>query len=122
MCHAVPIPVAACELAPPQIAEPPVAETAGVIGHEVCTPMLIDAGSEDKNITPTLELAMPVAGTAGQLAALGVPLGTRPNMVASYVAPPRVIVTTLSFGQLFARNTAKHGGAMLGKNDGVATV
>jgi len=84
--------------------------------------MFIDAGSEDRNITPTLELAMPVAGTAGQLAALGVPLGTRPNMVASYVWPPRVIVTTLSFGQLFARNTAKHGGAMLGRNDGVATV
>jgi hypothetical protein len=33
-----------------------------------------------------------------------------------------VIVTAASRGQLFARNTAKHGGAMPGKNDGVATV
>ena len=45
-------------------------------------------------------------GTAGQVAAVGVPSGTRPNIVGSYVVAPRVIVTTLSSGQLFARNTA----------------
>jgi hypothetical protein len=40
-------------------------------------------GSEPRNSTPTSELAIPVAGIAGQFAALGVPFGTRPNVAAS---------------------------------------
>ena len=74
----------------------------------------VDDGSCDRNNTPTFSLAMPPLGTAGQFAAFAVPSGTRPNIDASYIMPPRSIVTALSSGQLFARNTPKQGGAIDG--------
>src|SRR5213083_1410813 len=94
--------------APVHTAEPPADETAGVTGHVIGMPKLFEFGSEPRNNTPTFALAMPVAGIAGQLAAFGVPSGTRPNVVASNGCPARVIEIVLSSGQLFARNTAKH--------------
>jgi hypothetical protein len=85
-----------------------------VTGHVIGVSPFTAAGSDDMKNTPTFSLAMPVDGTAGQLAAVAVPSGTRPYVLGSYVAAPRLIVTTLSSGQLFARNTAKHGGLISG--------
>src|SRR5664279_5860585 len=106
MWNAVPVPVESW-LPFDQTAAPPVDATAGVTGHVVGFTPFADVGSDDKNNTPTFDCAMPLAATGGQLPAFAVPSGTRPNAVASKVCPLRVIVTVLSSGQLFARNTAK---------------
>ena len=116
----MPNPVAA---APPvHTAVPPVADTAGVTGHAVELPMFCAAGSDDRNITPTLEFAMPLAGIAGQLAAVGVPSGTRPNVrriEGLAVARDR---DGDVLGPVVREEHREAWRAMFCKNDGVATV
>src|SRR5689334_23097107 len=110
MCHAVPRPVTAPA---PEfvIAVPKVWLIAGATGHVSGVPFTL-AGSCDRKSTATFPGGIPFVGTAGQLVSGWPGVAMRPKAETLKFIPPRETLTFASFGQLFARNTAKQGGLM----------